>query len=227
MGYAFRDENLLRIALTHRSAAEKSEPSVHGLHNERLEFLGDAVLSLITANYLYREHNFMNEGDLSRLRAQYVCQENLSLAAKKLDLGYYLLSDKSMRASGSNQSKAILSDALEAVIAAVYLDGGIDAAQKVIFTVLGHPLAQLNYLEKDPKTKLQEIVQGTIQTAPKYIVLEVSGPPHAPTFIVGVKINDDLVASATGENKRSAAQNAAALALEKINGHNAKVDSNS
>lgn len=220
IGYQFNDETLLLTALTHKSAAEKNNATAHGINNERLEFLGDAVLSLVTADYLYCQHNFMNEGDLSRLRAQFVCQENLSCAAKKINLGNYLVSDKSMRASGSNQSKAILADALEAVLGAVYLDGGFESAKSVIFTVLGYPLARLNHLEKDAKTKLQEIVQGTIQTAPKYVVLEVSGPPHAPTFLVGVKINDEIVASASGENKRTAAQNAAAKALEKFNTKN-------
>lgn len=216
IGYQFNDPTLLLTALTHKSVIDKELNTCHGQNNERLEFLGDAVLSLVTANHLYRQNGFMNEGDLSRLRAQFVCKDGLSQAAKKLGLGEFILSDKAMRSSGSNNSPAVLADALEALIGAVFIDGGLFMAEAVIFRILGLPATKVGECEKDAKTKLQEIVQANIQDAPKYVVLEASGPAHAPTFLVGVKINDEIVATATGENKKSAAQNAASLALERL-----------
>jgi ribonuclease III len=215
IGYQFTDITLLKTALTHKSALGK-DVSTHGSNNERLEFLGDAVLSLVAANYLYRENSFLNEGDLSRLRAQFVCKENLSQAAKKIDLGEFVISDKSMRSSGSTNSKTVLADTLEALIGAVYLDGGFKIVEQVIYKTLGFPSMKLDDWEKDAKTKLQEIVQANIQIAPKYIVLESSGPAHAPVFLVGVKIHNDMIATATGGNKKSATQNAAIVALEKF-----------
>lgn len=215
IGYQFNDPTLLLTAITHKSASGREEISAHGANNERLEFLGDAVLSLVTADYLYRQNVHMNEGDLSRLRAQFICQENLSRAAKKMALGDFLLSDKAMRASGSNNSKAILADALEAIIGAVFIDGGLIKAQEVIFHLLGLPSNKVLEKERDYKTRLQEVVQANIQRAPKYVVLDSSGPAHAPTFLVGVKIDDSIIATGSGENKRVAAQNAASNALEK------------
>ncbi len=216
LGYQFTDPNLLIIALTHKSASLKDLSYEHGINNERLEFLGDAVLSLVAADFLYRERNKFNEGDLSRLRAQFVCQENLSQKAKAIKLGNYLVSDKAMRSSGSTTSASVLSDALEALFGAVYVDGGLEQARAVIFRVLGEPSLNLAELEKDAKTRLQEIVQAHIHQAPKYVLLNTDGPAHAPSFLVGVKVNDELVASARGENKKTAAQNAALLALQSI-----------
>lgn len=218
IGYSFKDPTLLSTALTHRSSYDKNVAHLHGINNERLEFLGDAVLSLVCANFLYQQNSYFSEGDLSRLRALYVCQDHLAQAARSLDLARFIKSDKAMRASGSTSSKAVLSDAMEAIIGAVFIDGGIDAAQRVVLHILGEPPTKLAEMEKDAKTRLQEIIQASIHDAPQYVVLESSGPPHAPTFLVGVKINDAIVATATGENKRVAAQNAAVIALEKYTG---------
>jgi ribonuclease-3 len=155
----------------------------------------------------------MSEGDLSRLRAHYVCQETLANAARAVDLGRYIKSDRSMRASGGNNSKAILSDTIEAIIGAVFLDGGLAAAEAVTFQILGTPPMAIAVTEKDAKTRLQEIIQAEYHHAPRYVVLEESGPPHAPTFVVGVTIKDEVIAKARGENKKIAAQNAAVAAL--------------
>lgn len=209
IGYEFRDSSLLDLALTHRS-------KIHGSNNERLEFLGDAVLSLITADFLYKHNGNINEGDLSRLRAQYVCKDNLAKGAKCIDLGSFILGDKAMRASGSNNSISVLSDALEAVFGAVYIDGGFLAAQKTIFKVLGEPSFKLFELQKDFKTKLQEKVQAKSQKSPSYILLEKKGPAHAPKFLVGVKVDGSVIATGVGENKRVAAQAAAASALSTL-----------
>jgi ribonuclease-3 len=213
IGYNFQDPNLLLTALTHKSAL-KRVTNAHGANNERLEFLGDAVLSVVAANYLYQQSDHLNEGALSRLRAQFICEDNLSLAAKRIGLGDFIHSDKAMRASGSNNSKAILADAMEAIFGAVFLDGGLKASEEVIFNVLGFPSCDVLESEKDFKTRLQEMVQANIQSAPQYVVLETSGPAHAPTFLVGVKIKESIVATGSGENKRRAAQNAASNALE-------------
>lgn len=215
IGYQFVDRSLLVLALRHKSFIDKEVSTVHGINNERLEFLGDAVLSLVTANFLYRHKGFLSEGDLSRLRAQFVCQEHLSACAKELGLGDFILSDRAMRASGSNHSKSVLSDAMEAIFGAVFVEAGLQAAENVIFTTLGEPSCQIAVANKDAKTKLQELVQSLIQRAPKYVVLESKGPAHAPTFLVGVEVNNEIIATATGENKKIAAQNAACIALEK------------
>lgn len=208
LGYSFKDPNLLLKALTHKSA-EASEHSPFGPHNERLEFLGDAVLSLVTAEFLFNRAEVFSEGDLSRLRAQYVCQEFLFEAAKNLNLPQYILSDNAMRKSGSNHSKAVLADTLEAIFGAVFIDGGLDAARTLILSVLSEPSLKRDLTEKDWKTKLQEDLQGKGKKPPVYHVLEESGPPHAPTFLVGVEIDGHIVAKAQGENKKIASQNAA------------------
>lgn len=216
IGYNFADPNLLLTALTHKSASDKDKNYGHGYNNERLEFLGDAVLSLVTANYLYRHNTSINEGDLSRMRAQFVCQENLSQAAKKMGLGEFIVSDKAMRASGSTNSKSILADALEAVIGAIFIDGGLLAAEEAILKMLGTPSTKLSAYPVDAKTKLQELVQASTQSAPRYILLSSSGPAHAPTFVVGVEVKGELIAEAQGENKKIAAQHAASQALIKL-----------
>ena len=207
LGYKLRDPKLLSCALTHKSAGKKAGLE-HGINNERLEFLGDAVLSLVAANFLYTQKPHFNEGDLSRLRAQYVCQENLSKAASKINLASFIKSDRPLR------SAAVLSDALEALFGAVFMDGGLDIAREVIFRILGEPSLKLTILEKDAKTKLQELVQASIQQAPKYVVLQKTGPAHAPTYVIAVNINNELIASASGENIKIAAQHAAECALE-------------
>jgi ribonuclease-3 len=162
---------------------------------------------------MYAQRPLMREGNLSRLRAQFICQENLSKAAYALNLHEYLISDHSMRASGSNKSKAVLSDALEAIFGAVFLDGGLLMARQVIFKVLGFPSLDLLIAQKDAKTTFQEIIQLEFREAPKYVLLGKQGPAHAPVFKVGIKVQDLLIASAEGNNKKVAAHNAAVLAL--------------
>lgn len=213
LAYTFRDVSLLKMALTHKSARLKDATQEHLINNERLEFLGDAVLSLVTADFLYHNKKHLREGDLSRLRAQYVCQENLAAGARKIRLGHHLVSDKAMRSSGSNHTPAVLADALEAIFGAVFVDGGIESARTVIFAVLGEPPLKLSAIEKDAKTRLQEIIQAEIHQAPKYVILHREGPAHAPSFLVGVKVQDKIVAQARGENLKAAAQNAAVEAL--------------
>ncbi|HXW60741.1 MAG TPA: ribonuclease III [Myxococcota bacterium] len=211
--YQFSDFSVLKTALTHKSASKTSGGCL-AYHNERLEFLGDAVLSLVAAEYLYSNNHHFNEGELSRLRAQFVCQENLSQGAKKIELGKYIVTDKAMRASGSNNSPAVLADTLEALIGAVFMDKGLLEARQVIFSILGEPSLTLVECHKDAKTLLQELVQARLGQSPKYELLEKKGPAHAPTFVIGVKIDGMLKASAEGESKKVAGQNAAQVALK-------------
>lgn len=216
IGYQFKDENLLITALTHKSVLLTGPAAPYGPHNERLEFLGDSVLSLVTADYLFHHQGIFSEGDLSRLRAQYVCESSLALCAQKLKLEDFIQSDKAMRRSGSNSSKSVLADTLEAIIGAVYLDGGLPAARDMVVRVLDEPPSNVKGYEKDHKTKLQEKLQHLGKKLPTYVVLNESGPAHAPVFEVGVEIDSEIVARACGENKKIASQNAANLALSTI-----------
>lgn len=216
LGYEFIDPSLLATALTHKSTPDKNKRSIHGHDNERLEFLGDAVLSLVTAHYLYKHKTFLSEGDLSRLRAQFVCKENLSKAAKQMGLADYIVSDKAMKSSGSTNSKSILSDTLEAILGAIFIDGGLKNAEEAIMRLLGEPPTKVHEQAVDAKSKLQELIQAENKTAPCYVLLNSQGPAHAPMFEVGVEVKGEIVASAFGENKKIAAQNAAAKALEKF-----------
>lgn len=216
IGYTFNDEGLLVAALTHRSMADRTSNNAHGSNNERLEFLGDAVLSLVTASYLYGKNSGMNEGELSRLRAKFVCKAKLGDSARSISLGNHIMSDKAMRAAGCNNSDSVLADALEAIIGAVFLDGGLEKARDVIFRIMGFPSSDLKESSVDAKTKLQEVVQASTRLAPEYVLLSRSGPAHSPTFIMGVKINDDIVATAKGVSKKAAAQDAASQALQKL-----------
>ena len=209
LGYNFNDISLLACALTHRSA-RPGKDLAHGINNERLEFLGDAVLSLVTADFLYAQRQHFTEGNLSRLRAQYVCHDNLSKAAEALNLADYMKSDRTLR------SAAALADAIEAIFGAVFVDSNLETARKVIFHVLREPSVKIKIIDKDAKTKLQEFIQASIHQTPKYIVLEKTGPAHAPIYLIGVKINDQLISSASGDNIKTAAQSAAEKALEII-----------
>ncbi len=207
IGYDFKDLNLLKIALTHKSSNINN--------NERLEFLGDVVLSLICSEFLFSKSN-LKEGELSRLRANFVCQEYLSQQARLINLQDFIISEQAMRRSGGLCLPSVLSDTLEAIFAAVYLDGGLDAAKKVIFKVLGEPSLELAETLKDFKTKLQEVLQGAGKNTPFYVTLSTTGPDHAPTFLVAVMLDGEQLAQASGENKKAAEQNAAQKALENI-----------
>ncbi len=197
IGYTFKDISLPIIALTHRSKSASN--------NERLEFLGDAVLSLIAAQFLFSKKQYLKEGDLSALRASFVCQKYLSECASNHNLQKIIISDTA--------SPSILCDAVEAIIGAVFLDGGLDAAQAVTFKLLGEPKLELPLVLKDPKTELQELVQAKKLPSPEYELIDIEGPAHAPAFIMGVKIEGKLIAISKGESKKIAAQKAALEAM--------------
>ena len=209
LGYNFRRPEWLEEALTHRSASANN--------NERLEFLGDALLNLVVAEVLYHRHPKASEGELSRLRASLVKGETLAKLARELKLGENLRLGPGELKSGGARRESILSDALEAIIGAVYLDGGLAACRDLILTLYRENLEGLASASelKDPKTRLQEYLQAYQQPLPVYNVLEIRGEPHAQSFTVECAVAE-LRAVATGSSRRKAEQEAARLLLEQI-----------
>jgi ribonuclease-3 len=204
LDYRFADPGLLRQALTHRSSTGES--------NERLEFLGDAVLDVVVSDVVFRSCAGAAEGDLSRLRASLVRDETLAELAAGLGLGEYLVLGGGERKSGGHRRESILADALEAIFGAVYLDAGFDAARTVIERVYGSRLYELPPVEelRDPKTRLQEWLQGRGRGLPVYELVEVSGKAHSRRFEVSCSIEDGAQASiGSGTTRRKAEQQAA------------------
>ena len=210
IGYHFHDEKLLRQALTHSSFANEKHLKKHS-DNERLEFLGDAVLEIISSEFLYKEYPDKPEGELTKLRASIVCEPTLALCTKDIALGEYLLLGKGEDQTGGRGRKSILSDALEAVIGAIYLDGGFANAKefihKYILTDIEHK--QLFY---DSKTILQELIQGRHEQL-SYELIEESGPDHDKQFTVAVLVDGERVSVGEGHTKKAAEQQAAYQAL--------------
>jgi ribonuclease III len=211
LGYEFRDAGLLESALTHRSAG--------GAHNERLEFLGDAILNCVVAMMVFREFPNSNEGDLSRFRATLVSGEALASLATEMDIGDRLIMGSGELKSGGFRRKSILADALEAIIGAIYLDGGFDAARTVVeeaFVVKLTNLPSATEL-KDPKTRLQEALQAKGFPIPQYHVESISGQAHHQVFKVSchaVALN--ISAQGEGQSRRAAEQAAAKSLLSQI-----------
>ena len=213
IGYNFQSEGLLRQALTHSSYANEKHMKKLS-DNERLEFLGDAVLELVSSDFLYKNYQKLPEGELTKLRASIVCEPTLALCAKELQLGEYLFLGKGEDQTGGRERKSILSDALEAVIGAIYLDGGFANAKefvlKYIMTDIEHK--QLFY---DSKTILQEVVQGEHESL-QYVMTEESGPDHNKSFTVEAHIDNVCLGVGSGHTKKAAEQEAAYRALLKI-----------
>ena len=211
LGYAPREERLFRAALTHRSAP--------GPNNERLEFLGDAVLNLVVARHLFEAFPEATEGDLSRLRARVVSGEPLAQVAASLELGEALKLGTGELKTGGFRRESILADALEALFGAMFLDGGLEAAEALITRLLGPRIASLPAPEalKDPKTRLQEHLQSRGLALPAYSVDGVEGEPHAQTFTVRCRVKDlGLDAQGKGSSRRRAEQEAAERILALI-----------
>ncbi|MCB1761778.1 MAG: ribonuclease III [Gammaproteobacteria bacterium] len=209
LGYQFDQSSLLQRALTHRSADESN--------NERLEFLGDAILGFVIADALYRNYRDANEGQLSRLRARLVKKESLAAIARKLGLGSYLNLGAGELRSGGHARDSILADALEALFAAVYLDSGYQSARKLILKLYHERIDGLSAAmqEKDPKTRLQEYLQSRKVALPDYTILAVSGEQHDQHFDVACQVAElDLITQGSGSSRRKAEQKAAADMLE-------------
>lgn len=216
IGYSFRDISILETALTHSSFS--NENKARGIEvrcNERLEFLGDSVLSLVTSVYLFKGNRDLFEGDLTKIRAGVVCENALFEYAVKLDLGAYLLLGRGEENTGGRTRKSILADAFEAVIAAIYLDGGFEAAREFVLPFVVEASAKLMKSGKteDYKTLLQKFIQQAKGEVLEYEVISESGPSHAKTFEVQVKLNNNVIGAGFGSTKREGEQQAAKQAL--------------
>ena len=211
IGYEFEQKGLLRQALTHSSFANEKHMKKLS-DNERLEFLGDAVLEVVSSEFLFRNYPKLPEGDLTKLRASIVCEPTLAMCTREIKLGKYLYLGKGENQTGGRARKSILSDALEAVIGAIYLDGGFEPAQafiqRFILTDIEHK--KLFY---DSKTILQEVVQGNYDEPLRYVLLAEEGPDHDKSFRVAAQIGDKQIGEGSGHTKKAAEQEAAYQAL--------------
>lgn len=219
IGYTFHSPAMLMQAMCHSSYANEHKPAPLP-DNERLEFLGDAVLEVISSDYLYHHYPELPEGKLTKLRASIVCEPTLALCAKAFDLDKYLLLGKGEEMTGGRTRNSIISDALEALIGAIYLDGGFANAkefvERFILTDIEHK--KLFY---DSKTILQEIVQRDFKEEEiKYVIIGEEGPDHAKRFIVEVKIGDRAAGTGKGSTKKAAEQEAAYHAIIGLKGNN-------
>ena len=211
IGYQFKDENLLFTAVTHSSYA--NEHKLHKIHhNERLEFLGDAVLEIVSSDFLFKNFPDMAEGQMSKKRASLVCEPTLAYCARQIGLGKYLMRGKGEDRGGVRNRDSILSDALEAVIGSIYLDGGLNKASKFIMT---HVLNDIEHkaMFQDSKTILQEILQKNHRDPITYEVVDMKGPEHNRMFVMQVKLGDAVIGQGSGRTKQAAGQEAAYHAI--------------
>ena len=209
--YQFHDRELLKTALTHSSYANEQGGNVK--YNERLEFLGDSVLGIITAEYLFQNHKNYPEGELTKLRAALVCEKALYRFANEISLGEYLLLGKGEIHTGGRNRPSILADAFEALIAAIYLDGGMSKAREFVLRFITAAQELAMELNTDYKTKLQEIIQKNPEERVEYAIIGESGPDHDKRFVVAVKLNSNIIGKGEGRSKKQAEQLAAKEAL--------------
>ena len=212
IGYEFKDKELLKIALTHSSYANENKMPVN---NERLEFLGDSVLGFVTAEYLFSEFKGRPEGELTKLRAAVVCEKSLFRFAEKISLGQYIFMGKGEEHSGGRNRPSIVSDAFEAVIAAMYIDGGFDAVRPYILGFIKDAVKREASF-KDNKSLLQEEIQKNKGNTLVYEEIGESGPDHEKIFSFVVKLNGKVIGEGQGKSKKEAEQAAAGDALLKL-----------
>ncbi len=217
LGLRFNDESLLLRALTHRSYRNEN-PDLALEDNQRLEFLGDAVLDFVTGAWLYHHFPEFQEGRLTSLRAALVCAPALAKFARQIKLGKHLRLGKGEEESGGRDREANLCDAFEALVGALYLDSSLSAVENLV-----HPMleAHTEYvfasdLVRDPRSRFQEWTQAELGITPRYRTLRSTGPDHARTFFVAVYVGDELYGHGTGSSKQSAARSAAAAALDRV-----------
>ncbi|MBI4654369.1 MAG: ribonuclease III [Nitrospirae bacterium] len=217
IGYTFKDKSLLCEAITHKSFANEN-PEISSSFNERLEFLGDAVLGLIISDYLFCSYPEYSEAQLSKIKAYAVQENTLKEIAKELDFGAYLLLGKGEEVTGGREKPSLLANVFEAVIGAVYLDGGLKEAEIFVLNFLKDRIKKLisENLLFDFKTRFQEIVQESYGILPRYVVHKETGPDHMKTFEVKVFIGDELYGAGKGKSKKDAAQRAAEEGLKKL-----------
>lgn len=214
IGYIFKNKSLLKTALTHTSYAyEKKVDS-----NEKLEFLGDSILEFISSNFLYKNYTNLNEGEMTKVRASVVCEKSLYKIATKHNFGKFLYLGKSELSNNGNRNEAILADSVEAIIAAIFLDGGLEPAKKFIIDNLAEEIkvASKNVGLKDYKTVLQERLQHKGNVNIEYNILKETGPDHNKMFEAEVKCNGKHLATGKGSSKKSAEMEAARKAIEQI-----------
>jgi ribonuclease-3 len=216
IAYKFRDENLLRLALTHPSVAHES--GVAMAHNQRLEFLGDAVLSLVLTQKLYEQFPALDEGPLTKARAKLVNRQSLAGRARSLGLGAHLILSRGEEMSGGRDRESALADAYEAILGAIFLDGGFDAAREFILGEFAAAFGELTVLPsiENPKGELQELLQARSPQPPEYQTLQISGTDHDPLFECAVSHEGVELARGRGKNKKAAESEAALGALEKL-----------
>ena len=215
LGYTFTDKALLENALTHSSYANENRER-HLPDNERLEFLGDSILGFVVAEYLYRNFPDKPEGELTRIRADLVCERNLAEAAATIELGSYLLLGHGEEQGGGRKRDSIVSDAMESVIAASYMDGGFAAAKEIIDRLILSDIPKGRPRNFDYKTALQELVQRKKDQQLHYELVGESGPDHDKHFEVAVELNGRAVGRGVGSSKKRAEQAAAEAAIEAL-----------
>ena len=214
IGYTFKDKNLLKKALTHTSYAYENKTE----SNEKLEFLGDSILEYISSKYIYSNYKKLREGEMTKVRAEVVCEDSLYKIAKLHNFSDFILIGKSEANSGGNSKPAILADSIEATIAAIYFDGGLEAAEKFIITNLKDAIEKStkHVGMKDHKTVLQEKLQENGDISIKYTVIKEIGPDHDKIFTVKVEADGRELAIGEGRTKKAAEMDAAGKALEKL-----------
>ncbi len=211
LGYRFRDRKLIIEALTHKSYKKP-------YNNERLEFLGDAVLDLIVGEFLFHKFPDSDEGILSKIRASLVNESGFATLARAIDLGKYIYLSPAEENNNGRQKPSLLSNAFEAVIGAIYLEAGLETSRDIVVRLLDetYPVIDLDTLCKDYKTALQELTQASHGVTPDYQLLGSSGPDHRKEFEIAVVLGGETIAKARGRSKKSAQQKAAEIALKKL-----------
>lgn len=212
IGYSFKNKALLTQALSHSSYANEKK-GISG-SNERLEFLGDSVLSVIVSEYIYQYFPDLPEGELTKIRAALVCEGSLCTFSKELNMGEALLLGKGEQQNGGRTRASILADAFEAVLAAIYLDGGMEPARRHVLRFIEREIQAHHEHFADYKTVLQEIIQRNPEEELAYVLAGESGPDHNKTFTVNVMLNSNIIGTGTGHSKKQAEQLAAKQALE-------------
>ncbi|NLY44241.1 MAG: ribonuclease III [Clostridiaceae bacterium] len=217
IGYEFNDISILAASVIHSSYANENRHK-NISSNERLEFLGDAVLNISVSDYIFRNYKELSEGELTKVRACVVCEPSLAKCAKKLGIGKYLLLGKGEDMTGGRNRVSILSDAFEAVIAAIYLDGGLDVAKEWVIGQLADTIEEAVHgtAFQDYKTILQEYVQKNGEEKILYEIIKERGPDHDKEFYVDVKLSNRVIGYGSGKSKKEAEQNAAKDALDKL-----------
>lgn len=215
ISYEFKNKQYILEALTHSSYSNENKSYAF---NERLEFLGDSVLGIVISDYLFKNETELPEGELTKLRANIVCEESLSEVAKEIELGTHILLGRGEEATGGRDRISILADAFEAVIAAIYLDGGIENARTFVLTQMNEIIQDSvkGRIFRDYKTHLQEVIQSKGESNITYVLVEEIGPDHNKRFIMQVKLDEEILGTGEGKSKKEAEQSAAKQALRRM-----------